>query len=218
MSLALRHPILSIRHDLEPLTVKQRRWYGFVNLITFLRFFNPFLIIAYCVVVQANEVFAAAILIVIITIFTVGDAFDGAIARKFGVTSKIGDEMDHLSDKLTLVAALAVFIALIATAQFNHGLKQLTVALIVLTIFQELGIALINLKNLDLAKGANKVGRKKYLVQGAGLAAAAIGMTWYYHDPHVLGTLIAITTICLVIALVMGLISLRGYQRQFAAT
>lgn len=145
---------------------------------------------------------AAAVALAVLVIASATDYLDGALARAWGVTSRIGQVLDSIADKLVLSSLLVLAIVHGAFGPFGT-------ALALLLLLRELWIGGLRegLGTRSAVLSASRAGKWKTALQFAGLALvfADIYMSLY------LGW---IAELALLPALALSLISAWDYTRR----
>jgi len=193
-------------------------WFDFINGMTLCRFLTVIPLGLYYYSVRHNEIAMASIYVVIVILLGFTDVIDGPLARRHNVCSDTGNKLDHISDVVTFVTALAVIMALLGQVAFTGWadmVYRFTLEFMVVTIGIVAYVAWLNRdQRKDTDEGANNAGRRKYLIQGFGLIFFAIGITWFYQEPYSMAGLIAVGDIFLVLAFVPATVSINEYRER----
>ncbi len=129
------------------------------------------------------------------------DFFDGYIARRYGLTTALGQLLDPLADKLLVVSALVMLALLDRT-------PSIPAWLLVLIIGRELGVT--GLRSIAAAEGivlpADSSGKLKMILQSIGVPALIVHYTYFGVSFYLLGM------VTLVVSTLVGLWSAVGYH------
>jgi phosphatidylglycerophosphate synthase len=196
---------------------RQWFWFSVVTLISGARIATPFLLIfGYYPAVQHGQVGMSSLYLIVIALLTAGDAIDGRLARRYEVDTPFGSVLDHVTDTITLVTALIVWVMLLHQANFGYADNPTSwiFLLVVLTVLSQLVVALLNRHPTGWDDGANNLGRTKYAIQGIGLAIGGIGVTWFYHDPWALLVFTGIAGTFLFVGLIFAGMSIFDYHAR----
>ncbi len=183
--------------SLNDLKTKSQRARQIPNILTVMRLFAPFFIIPAAFIHNVNLIFA------FVLFFSITDALDGFIARKYNFVSELGKDLDAVCDK-------AFAITLLIAASFFEPI-------LVLNFLLELAIASVNMKAKinDYNTNSHIVGKIKtcflYPLIGIGL------LNVYMESDNLFLFMFFITTIMQVVTTIVYMFRYRdseAYHRE----
>ncbi len=134
------------------------------NKLTILRLILvPFILVF---TILPYSIWANAIALVIFSVASLTDMFDGKIARKYNLITDFGKFLDPLADKFMVIAAVFGLVCR-GFRERNEWLFWVFMVMLIVTIFRELAVASIRLvaSKSGVVVPANKLGKWKTVMQ-----------------------------------------------------
>lgn len=150
-------------------------------------------------------------------LITATDFVDGRLARRLGVVSEFGKQLDPVLDKLVLMAIFGFFAAAVIQADLPIALCLAGGTALAARLGIELRLAIWARKTQKAGEipGANWNGKVKFCFDCLAAALGWILLIWSGPDRAVISA--AIFSAVLLGAVYYGLLSLGDYNRQLAA-
>ena len=181
-----------------PLETEHRKVVNLPNAITMLRV--TVIPVLFLLLLPPDRVVSLVIAVIFI-LAALTDLLDGYVARRYGITTKIGKLLDPTADKLILATAMILLIPI-------GRIPAWVVAIMVTRDFAIDGIrsiALLSGRVID----ASPLGKQKTLCQIVAVSALIIHYPLFGIDAHMVGTVV------LYVALFLSIASAVDYLMKF---